>query len=46
MLDVIRAVNCQAPIGLEAPSKDLWAAPIEQAAEASIKGMKRLMGLT
>ena len=46
MLDVIRAVNCQAPIGLEVPSKDLWAAPIEQAAEASIKGMKRLMGLT
>ncbi|MEG3586017.1 MAG: sugar phosphate isomerase/epimerase family protein [Actinomycetota bacterium] len=45
MLDAIRAVNCQAPIGLEVPSKELWAAPIDQAAEASINGMKRLMEL-
>ena len=45
MLDAIQAANCIAPVGLEVPSTSLWTAPIDQAALASITGMKNIMGL-
>ncbi len=45
MLDAIQAANCIAPVGLEVPSTSLWTAPIDQAALASITGMKNIMGI-
>ena len=45
MMRALVANNCQSPIGLEVPSKELWTAPIDEAAAASIKGMNRIMEL-
>ena len=42
MMEAVQKNDCQAPIGLEVPSTELWAAPIEEAAEASMSGMRDL----
>jgi hypothetical protein len=43
MMKAILKIDCQAPIGLEIPSTDLWAMPIELAAELGMKGMRELL---
>ncbi len=43
MMEAIQNNDCQAPIGLEVPSTELWAAPIEEAAEVAISGMRDLL---
>ena len=43
MMKTILEIDCQAPIGLEIPSTDLWAMPIESAAELGMKGIRELL---
>ena len=43
MMEAIQKNACQAPIGLEVPSTELWAAPIEEAAEVAMSGMRDLL---
>ena len=43
MMEAVQKNDCQAPIGLEVPSTELWAAPIEEAAEAAMSGMRDLL---
>ena len=43
MMEAIQKNDCQAPIGLEVPSTELWAAPIEEAAEVAMSGMRDLL---
>ena len=43
MMEAVQKNDCQAPIGLEVPSTNLWAAPIEEAAEAAMNGMRGLL---
>ena len=43
MMEAIQKNDCQAPIGLEVPSAELWAAPIEEAAEVAMSGMRDLL---
>ena len=43
MMEAVQKNDCQAPIGLEVPSTNLWAAPIEEAAEAAMSGMRGLL---
>ena len=45
-IKALHEVGCEAPIGLEVPSTDLWAIPIEEAAEIVIQAMKNLLSLT
>lgn len=43
MMEAIQKNACQSPIGLEVPSTELWAAPIEEAAEVAMSGMRDLL---
>ena len=43
MMEAIQELDCQAPIGLEVPSTDLWAVPIEEAAEVAMSAMRELL---
>ena len=43
MMEAVQKNDSQAPIGLEVPSTELWAAPIEEAAEAAMSGMRGLL---
>ena len=43
MMEAIQKNDCQAPIGLEVPSTELWVAPIEEAAEVAMSGMRDLL---
>ena len=43
MMSVIKKMNCQSPIGLEVPSKTMWAMPINDAALSSMNGIKTIL---